>query len=102
MNAQLDFNPHLKQWQKPVPTNDPGAGSIEQPGQFRNIVWQTRSRAPTEHEQRLVQALEQAFANGADDVASVVSQLNAIGVYDHGGRAWTEVSFHKSIATLGY
>ena len=102
MNAQPDFNPHLKQWQKPVPTNDPGAGTIEQPGQFRNLVWQTRTRAPTEYELRLVQALEQAFANGASDVTSVVNQLNDIGVYDHSGRTWTEVSFHKSIAALGY
>lgn len=102
MSVHLDFNPRLKQWQKPVPTNDPGAGSIEQPGQFHNIVWQTRTRAPTEHEQRLAQALEQAFANGAGDLTEVVSQLNASGVYDHSGKAWTEVSFSRSIATLGY
>ena len=102
MSTPLQFNPYLKQWQKPVPANDPGAGSIEQPGQARNIVWQTRTRAPTEHELQLANALEQAFANGASDVVDVVCQLNAIGVYDHSGKAWTEVSFHNSLATLGY
>lgn len=102
MSTQQDFNPQLKQWQKPLPTSDPGAGSIEQPGQYHNIVWQTRTRAPNEHELRLVQALEQAFSSGANEVTDLVEQLNDIGVYDHSGKAWTEVSFHKAIATLGY
>jgi hypothetical protein len=102
VSTQPDFNPQLKQWQKPLPTNDPGAGAIEQPGQYRNIVWQTRTRAATEHELQLAQALERAFGNGASEVADLVEQLNDIGVYDYSGKAWTEVSFHKAIAALGY
>lgn len=102
MSTQLDFNPQLKQWQKPLPTNDPGAGTIEQPGRYDNIVWQTRTRAANEHELRLVHALEQAFSNGASEVADLVEQLNKFGVYDSGGKAWTEVSFHNAFAALGY
>lgn len=102
MSMQADLNPLLKQWLKPIPTNDPGAGAIEQPGQYRNTIWQTRPRAANEHELRLAQALEQAFGSGAGTVAEVVQQLNDIGVYDHSGKAWTEVSFHKAIAALGY
>jgi hypothetical protein len=102
MTVQQDFNPHLKEWEKRIPTSDPGAGSIEHPGQFRNSVWQTRSRVPNDHERRLVQALEQAFANGALELSDVVAQLNQAGVHDHSGKEWNDASFREAMATLGY
>lgn len=101
MKQQPDFNPSLREWERPAPTSEPGAGTIERPGHPRNLVWQTRSRAPNAYELHLVQALEQAFSNGATEPGEVVAQLNQLGVRDHAGEAWSETSFKKAMASLG-
>jgi hypothetical protein len=100
--TQQAFNPRLKTWQRHVLTSVPGAGSIEAVGQWENIVWQTRTREPNEYEDRLVEALEQAFGYGALELGEVVAQLNAFGVHDHRGQPWTEASFCAAMASLGY
>jgi hypothetical protein len=100
--TQQAFNPYLKAWQRHALTSKPGAGAIEAVGQWENIIWQTRPREPNEYEQRLVEALEQVFGRGALELGDVVAQLNALGMHDHSGHAWTEASFRAAMASLGY
>jgi len=100
--TQPAFNPNLKEWQRHEPSPQPGAGRIEEPGHWENIVWQTRSREPNAYEVRLIEALEQVFAAGAEALGEVVNGLNDLGAYDHGGRAWSEASFREAMAQLGY
>lgn len=66
-----------------------------------NRVWQTRIGAQTGFERRLADALERAFADGADALGPLVARLNADGVRDERGRAWTEDSFRAAMARLG-
>ena len=44
--ADQDHNPQLKQWQRIIPSSEPGQGHIEAPGGFTNPVWQTRASVP--------------------------------------------------------
>ncbi|GGA12041.1 recombinase-like helix-turn-helix domain-containing protein [Dyella caseinilytica] len=100
--TQQAFNTYLKTWQRQTPVSTPGAGSIEAVGQWENMVWQTRAREPSEYEQQLVEALEQVFGQGALELSDVVARLNALGMHDHSGHAWTESSFCSAMASLGY
>jgi hypothetical protein len=102
VTSQKAFNPYLKAWQRHALTSKPGAGVIEQARGWENIVWQTRAREPNEYEQRMVQALERVFGQGAQELHDVVSQLNALGVYEESGHAWTEESFRTAMAALGH
>jgi hypothetical protein len=98
---QLDHNPSLKPWESPCPNNVAGKGQIEEPGHAPNIVWQTRSAAPTEYENALGDALEVAFDQGAETAAEVVASLNTQGLRAPGGQAWTVESFEAELARLG-
>jgi hypothetical protein len=76
-------------------------GRIEKPDEADNVVWQTRTREPTDYENRLGDALEQVFAGGADTLAEVVAGLNKLEFPDSAGRAWTEASFQDEMKRLG-
>jgi hypothetical protein len=79
----------------------PARGRIEKPEEAQNIVWQTRTREPTDYENRLGDALEQVFAGGAGGLAEVVEGLNKLEFADPDGRAWTEASFQAEMKRLG-
>ena len=66
-----------------------------------NIEWQTRAAPPTEHENRLGDALEQIFALGSESLPDIIRQLNAGGVLDPSGEPWTEASFQHCMKNLG-
>lgn len=102
MSTSSEFNPRLRAWEAHVPEVAPGAGSIERPDAFENIVHQTRSREPDEYELCLALALENAFATGAEELGDVLRKLNDAGVRDQSGLAWTEASFRESMNHLGY
>lgn len=88
----MDHNPFLSK-RRPA-----GRGEIEEP---RNVEWQTRAAAPSEFENRLGDALERAFADGAATLAEVVAHLNAQGSRDAEGQAWSEASFQAQMKRLG-
>ena len=88
----MDCNPYL------APEAAHGRGSVEKP---ENIEWQTRAAPPSEYENRLGAALEQAFAGGAQTLAEVVSALNELQLPDHDGGRWTEASFEQAMQRLG-
>lgn len=99
--AQQDYNPQLKQWQRIIPSSEPGQGHIEAPGGFANPVWQTRASAPGAFEHALVAALEEVFADGATELDAVIEGLNARHRHDRNGQAWTQESFLQELAVLG-
>jgi hypothetical protein len=98
---QLDHNPSLKPWESPCPNNVAGKGQIEEPGRMPNIVWQTRTAAPTDYENALGDALEVVFGQGAETAEEVVAGLNAQGLRGPGGLPWTVESFETELARLG-
>jgi hypothetical protein len=98
---QLDHNPSLKPWESPCPNNVAGKGQIEEPGQMKNIVWQTRAAAPSAYENALGDALEVVFGAGAETVEQVVEGLNAHGFRRADGGAWTVAQFEAEMARLG-
>ena len=76
-------------------------GRIEKPDEVENAVWQTRDAEPTDYENRLGDALEQVFADGAAALGEVVERLNKLKFPDRGGRPWTEASFQAEMRRLG-
>ncbi|WP_395703459.1 recombinase-like helix-turn-helix domain-containing protein [Aquabacterium sp.] len=97
----LDHNPGLQPWKAPAPNNVAGKGQIEEPGQAKNIVWQTRAAAPTAYENALGDALEAVFGAGALTLDEVVAGLNANGFRRPDGSPWTAPAFEAEMARLG-
>ena len=97
----MNFNPYLKPWQPAQPNNVAGKGKIDVPGQVANIVWQTRATEPADYENALGDALEQAFAAGAETIDAVVSHFNAQSFRTAAGTAWTAALFEAEMARLG-
>jgi hypothetical protein len=79
----------------------PARGRIEKPDEVENVVWQTRDSEPTDYENRLGDALEQAFADGALELGEVVERLNKLKFPDPDGRPWTEASFQAEMRRFG-
>lgn len=100
-DAELSYNPHLRNWERPRPNNVAGKGHIQKPGQTRNIIWQTRAAAPTEPENALGDALEKALGAGADSLAALASGLNSENLLAPDGSAWTEASLAAELHRLG-
>lgn len=100
MDPKLDHNPFLKPWVQPHPNRVAGKGTIDRPGQVENIVWQTRSNAPTEYETQLGDALEQVFESGAASLEDVVAKLNQIGFRTVDGGTWTPAVFQEEMKRL--
>lgn len=97
----MNFNPHLKPWQAAQPNNVAGKGQIDVPGQVPNIVWQTRATEPVDFENALGDALELAFAAGAETVDAIVSHFNGQPFRTAAGTPWTAALFEAEMARLG-
>ena len=63
-------------------------------------VHQSRRHPPTEYENRLGDALEEAFEHKAWELPQLVERLNALGVNDPHGAPWTEESFPRVMAEI--
>ncbi len=98
----MDFNPYLKPWVAPSPEAAAGKGSIENPADAENIVWQTRAAPPTAYENRLADALERVFDESVEDLETLVERLNELGLRTSDGRPWTPERFEAEMAILGY
>lgn len=96
----MDHNPYLKPWRQPQPNFVAGKGAIEKPGEFPNIVWQTRSAPPSEYENQLGDALERAFTAGAETIDAVVERLNEDGMMTSDGHPWTVATFEAEMTRL--
>ncbi|MSQ51760.1 MAG: hypothetical protein EXR28_07715 [Betaproteobacteria bacterium] len=62
---------------------------------------QSASRAPTDYENQLGDAIEAAFSDGAWELPALISRLNADCIRTPEGAAWTEDRFRAVIAALG-
>lgn len=102
MKPIVDFNPYLPGTQQIIPTKEGGNGQIHQPGQYQNIIWQTRTRVPDKFETALIAALEEIFEQGVDELAVIIKQLNVKRLFDRNGAAWSEDSFRHFINIQGY
>ena len=67
----------------------------------KNIVWQTRTHEQTAFERKLSLAMENAFADGVDEIDALVERLNQDGVRDEQNKEWTVESFRAVMAELG-
>ena len=68
---------------------------MEKPGQAVNVAWQTRAAPPTDFENRVGDALEQAFAQGAESLQEVLAAFAKIDLKDERGQPWTEASLQE-------
>ena len=61
---------------------------------------QARKRTPTTYEDLLGDAIERAFAAGAQDLSALVQSLNDSGLSSPSGKPWTEEVYAREIAGL--
>ena len=97
----MDYNPHIRNWQRPNPNKVAGKGNIEKPGESENLVHQTRATPPTDYENKLGQALEEIFSENITELIDVVRRLNEFGFQTHNGETWTEEKFRSEMRRLG-
>lgn len=95
-----DCNPFLKPWSRRATHAEAQKGSIERPDRIVNIPWQTRAAPPSEYESQLGDALEAAFASGAEQLDEVVAKLNDLGLRTPAGTAWTAAGFESEMRRL--
>ncbi|MEO3990479.1 recombinase-like helix-turn-helix domain-containing protein [Pseudocitrobacter cyperus] len=102
MSETLDFNPALPESRQFTPPAEGGNGNIHKPGDYQNLIWQTRSRVPENWELLLITALEELFEQGVETLPELVNGLNAIRMYDQQGQAWSDASFQAFLQVNGY
>lgn len=102
MSLQKEFNSALPEQHLIVPPKEGGNGVIHHPGQYENLIWQSRSRVPEPWESTLIDHLEQLFADGALTLDELVSGLNARKFYDKEGVPWNTASFSAFLEINGY
>jgi len=61
----------------------------------------TPPASPDPYEERLCTALMQILGRGTHDLPGIVAALNAAGIADPGGKAWTEAEFVAVMGRLG-
>lgn len=93
MSESLDFNPALPESRQFTPPAEGGNGNIHKPGDYHNLIWQTRSRVPENWELQLIATLETLFEQGAENLGELVSGLNGVRMHDQQGEPWSESSF---------
>ena len=102
MSDTLNYNPALPESRQFTPPAEGGNGNIHKPGEYQNIIWQTRSRVPENWELLLITALEELFEQGVETLPELVNGLNAIRMYDQQGAPWNDDSFQAFLQVNGY
>ncbi|HFK4063002.1 TPA: recombinase-like helix-turn-helix domain-containing protein [Kluyvera ascorbata] len=102
MSDTLDFNPALPESRQFAPPAEGGNGAIHKPGDYSNLIWQTRSRIPENWELKLIATLEELFEQGAETLTELVNGLNAIKMHDQQGERWSDASFEAFLQVNGY
>ena len=110
MSSSLEFNPALPESRQFTPPKEGGNGTIHKPGDYQNLIWQTRSRAPESWELSLIaqletlfeQGVETLFEQGVETLPALVERLNAVKMHDQQGEAWSEASFRAFLQVNGY
>ncbi|ATM03759.1 MULTISPECIES: recombinase-like helix-turn-helix domain-containing protein [Raoultella] len=102
MSESLDFNPALPESRQFTPPAEGGNGNIHKPGDYHNLIWQTRSRVAESWELELIATLETLFEQGAESLTQLVDGLNTLKMHDRQGDAWSEESFRVFLQVNGY
>ncbi|WP_434583120.1 recombinase-like helix-turn-helix domain-containing protein [Klebsiella sp. R390] len=102
MSEILNFNPALPESRQFTPPAEGGNGNIHKPGDYHNLIWQTRSRVPENWELQLIATLETLFEQGAESLSELVNGLNALKMHDQQGEPWSEASFQAFLQVNGY
>ncbi|AOA58868.1 recombinase-like helix-turn-helix domain-containing protein [Acinetobacter larvae] len=97
-----EFNEKLARWINATPSKDAGINNIQIPGQVEHLVWQNRSKIPSQYEMDFVQHLIQAFSNDVTQLNDLVSTLNQQGFRNEDGELWTIECFSSEMQRLGY
>lgn len=98
----LDFNPALPESRQFTPPAEGGNGNIHKPGDYHNLIWQTRSRVPENWELQLIATTETLFEQGAESLGELVNGLNGVRMHDQQGEPWSESSFRAFLQVNGY
>ncbi|SQC14955.1 naphthalene 1,2-dioxygenase [Klebsiella pneumoniae] len=85
-----------------TPPAEGGNGNIHKPGDYHNLIWQTRSRVPENWELQLIATLETLFEQGAESLGELVNGLNGVRMHDQQGEPWSESSFQAFLQVNGY
>lgn len=102
MSDILNYNPALPESRQFTPPAEGGNGNIHKPGDYHNLIWQTRSRVPENWELQLIATLETLFEQGAESLSQLVNGLNALKMHDQQGEPWSEASFQAFLQVNGY
>ena len=95
-NGEMHCNPWLAE-----PRGNKGdAETVENPGDPLLLRWQTRARPPSEHEDRLADALTAIFGDEVYELSGIAARLNDAGVPAPGGGPWTGDAFASAMRTL--
>ncbi len=70
MSESLDFNPALPESRQFTPPAEGGNGNIHKPGDYHNLIWQTRSRVAESWELELIATLETLSSRGGEPDAA--------------------------------
>ena len=97
-----EFNEKLARWINATPSKDAGINNIQVPGDIEHLVWQNRSKAPSQYELDFVQHLIQAFSKDVTALDAVTDALNLQGFRNIAGDLWTVESISKEMQRLGY
>ncbi|BBS80727.1 hypothetical protein WP7S17E08_06880 [Klebsiella quasipneumoniae] len=100
MSESLDFNPALPESRQFTPPAEGGNGNIHKPGDYHNLIWQTRSRVPENWELQLIATLETLFEQGAESLGELVNGLNGVRMHDQQGEPWSESSFQAFLQVM--
>lgn len=96
------YNESLVVWKQHKPSRTAGIDNIQTPGQAKLLVWQTRDHEPTSYELSLSRNLITAFSSGAETLEEIVNALNEQGMLLGDGNKFTNQSFEREMARLGY
>lgn len=95
-----EWNENLTPRREKKPSNKGGQGSIESLDKIENIIWQSRSAAPSEYENALGDALEDVMADGTHDIEGIVAGLSTRRVKAQDGSEFTVESFKEQLRRL--
>ena len=102
MSDTLNYNPALPESRQFTPPAEGGNGAIYKPGEYQNLIWQTRSREPESWEVKLIATLEELFEQGVETLPELVNGLNAVRMHDQQGEPWSDASFLAFLQVNGY
>ena len=95
-NGEIAYNPWLAE-----PRGNKGdAQTLEDLGSPLLLRWQHRARPPSEHEDRLADALTAMFGDEVYDLPGIAARLNGAGVANPGSGPWTEDAVAAAMCEL--